>query len=136
LAARLARGDGRDVARRERRHVVVPALRHLEARPAARAPEPLLVQRVAALDRAAEVRARLVGDVEVLVGVPAVGLLGEPDLLLAERRAVRGLGVLLVRRPRRDVRADDDQRGLVLDGPRVARGLLETVEADVLVEVL
>ncbi len=81
-------------------------------------------------------RERLVGDVEVLVRVPAVGLLGEPHLLLAERRAVRGLGVLLVRRPGRDVRAADDERRLVLDGHGVARGLLDAVEREVLAEVL
>ncbi len=42
-----------------------------------------------------------VGHVEVLVGIPAVGLLGQADLLLAERCAVRLRGVLRVRRARR-----------------------------------
>ena len=46
---------------------------------------------------------------------PAVGLLGQPHLLLAERRAVRAGGVLLVRAAVADVRADDDQRRA---GPR------------------
>ena len=38
-----------------------------------------------------------VGHEEVLVGIPAVGLLRQADLLLAERRAVRLRGVLRVR---------------------------------------
>ena len=57
-----------------------------------------------------EVRVDLVGDVEVLVGIPAVGLLGQPHLLLAERSAVRLRRVLRVRGADRDVRAHDDQR--------------------------
>ena len=71
-------------------------------RPAARAP------RSTAL---AEVLERLVGDEERLQARLAVDLLGEPDLLLAERRAVRAVRVLLVRRAGRDVGADDDQAG-------------------------
>ena len=52
----------------------------------------------------------LVRHVEVLVGIPAVGLLRQADLVLAERRAVRLGRVLRVRRADRDVRAHDDQR--------------------------
>ena len=49
---------------------------------------------------------------------PAVRFLGEPDLFLAERRAVRGGRVLLVGGAVADVGADDDQRRAVLHAPR------------------
>jgi hypothetical protein len=39
--------------------------------------------------------------------------LGELDLLLAERLAVGGVGVLLVGRAPGDVAVDDDQRGSI-----------------------
>jgi hypothetical protein len=58
-----------------------------------------------------EVGVDLVGDVEVLVGIPAVHLLGQPHLLLAEGSAVRLRRVLGVRGADRDVRAHDDERG-------------------------
>ena len=57
-----------------------------------------------------EVGADLVGHVERALRIPAVGLLGEAHLLLAERRAVRLRRVLRVRGADRDVRAHDDQR--------------------------
>ena len=60
-------------------------------------------------DRPAEDVERLVGDVEVAIRIPAVGLLGQPDLVLAERRAVGLLAVLLVRRAVADVGPDGDQ---------------------------
>ena len=63
-------------------------------------------------------------------------LLGQPHLLLPERRPVGAGGVVLVRAALRDVRPDDDQRGLVRDGDRVLERLLEVVEPDVLLEVL
>ena len=47
--------------------------------------------------------------VEGLVGIPAVVLLDEPDLVLAERLAVRLLGVLAVRAAEADVGPDRDQ---------------------------
>ena len=50
-----------------------------------------------------EVRADLVGDVELAVGVPAVGDLRQADLVRPERRAVRLRAVLLVRRAVGDV---------------------------------
>ena len=99
-----------------------------------------------------EVRVDLVRHVEVLVGIPAVGLLRQAHLLLAERRAVRFRRVLRVRGADRDVRAHDDQRrprGLGLGGveggaqvvgrPAVVQALdVEAVglvaEADVLAE--
>ncbi len=53
---------------------------------------------------------------------PAVGELRQPDLLLAERLAVRARGVLLVRRAERDVRPQDHHArprvGAALDGSR------------------
>jgi hypothetical protein len=44
------------------------------------------------------------------VGIPAVGLLGEADLVLAEWRAVGLLGVLLVRAAEPDMGPDRDER--------------------------
>src|SRR4029450_2478966 len=67
----------------------------------------LLVGR--ALDPPAVVDA--VGDVEVLVRVPAVGLLGRPDLVLAEGAAVGLGGVLGVGCPPGDVAAQPDEAG-------------------------
>ena len=60
-------------------------------------------------DPLVEALADAVGDEELGVLGPAVGLLGQLDLLLAERFAVGGLGVLLVRRAPADVAVDDDQ---------------------------
>ncbi len=97
---------------------------------------PLLHELVAAADRLAEVLQRLVGDEERLLAGPAVGLLGELDLLVAERRAVRAGRVLLVRRADRDVAADDDQARLVLDVAGGAQRLLDPLERHVLAEVL
>ena len=97
---------------------------------------PLRLLLTPALDRAAEVLQRLLGNEEGLEAGIAVDLLGQPDLLLAERRSVRAVGVLLVRRAGRDVRADDDQAGAVLDLLGDAQRLLQAVEPDVLVEVL
>ena len=97
---------------------------------------PLLHELVAAADRLAEVRERLVGHEERLLARPAVGLLGEADLLVAERRAVRPGGVLLVRRADRDVAADDDQARLLLVAARVRERLLDALQRHVLAEVL
>ena len=57
-----------------------------------------------------EVLVDAVGDEELGVLGPAVGALGLAHLLLAERLAVGGGGVLLVRRALADVAVDDDQR--------------------------
>ena len=73
-------------------------------------------------DPGGEVLLDPVGDEELGVFGPAVGALGLAHLLLAERLAVRGGGVLLVRRAVADVRVDDDQRR-----PRLLR--LELLEA-------
>ena len=72
---------------------------HAAVRRAPRAPMPC-----------GEVLAHAVGHEELRVLGPAVGALGQPDLLVAERLAVRGGGVLLVRRAVADVAVDDDQR--------------------------
>ena len=61
-------------------------------------------------DPVGEVLADAVGDEELGVLGPAVGALGLAHLLLAERLAVGGGGVLLVRRAVADVAVDDDQR--------------------------
>ena len=60
-------------------------------------------------DPGGEVLVDAVGDEELGVLGPAVGALGLPHLLVAERLAVGGRGVLLVRRAVADVAVDDDQ---------------------------
>ena len=62
-----------------------------------------------ALAAFAEVRERVIRNVEVLVRIPAVRLLRQADLVLAKRRTVRLLAVLLVRAAEPDVGADRDQ---------------------------
>ena len=57
-----------------------------------------------------EVGQHLFGHEELLVFRPAVGPLGEADLLLAQRRAVGPVRVLLVGARPGDHAADDDQR--------------------------
>ena len=61
-------------------------------------------------DARLEMLAHAVGNEELRVLGPAVVALGQPDLLLAQRLAVRRAGVLLVRRAIGDVAVDDDQR--------------------------
>ena len=70
----------------------------------------------------------VVRHVERPVRIPAVGLLGEPDLVRAERRAVRLLGVLLVRAAVADVRADGDEARPVVGAgaPRSPRSIAST----------
>src|SRR5436190_1584239 len=80
---------------------------------------PMRLELLAARHAAPELLERLVGHVEVLVRRPAVALLGQPDLLLAQRGAVGAGGVLLVRRAVGDVRADDDEARMVLDRLRL-----------------
>src|SRR5256885_11120219 len=69
-----------------------------------------------------------VGHQELRVGWPSVRLLRQADLVFAERLAMRGARVVLVRRPPSDVAVDDDERRTV--GARLERreGLLEQVE--------
>src|SRR5262249_51648309 len=63
------------------------------------ASEPGIAELLAAsADAGAEVLVHAAGDEELRVLGPAVGALGEPDLLLAERLAVRPARVLLVGR--------------------------------------
>ena len=149
LVGRLA-GRDRLVVGAELRDVEVPPIGQLPAREAV---EPrlevgmLLAPRVhallpfgllvlAALDHRAEVLERLVRDEEGLLARPAVLLLGQLDLVLAQRRAVRARRVLLVGRAERDVGANDDQRRPVLDLLGLRDRVLERVELDVLAEVL
>src|SRR5204862_5577192 len=61
-------------------------------------------------EAAAEVVGYGVGHEELRVLRPPVRLLGQADLVLTERLAVRGARVVLVRRPPADVAVDDDQR--------------------------
>src|SRR5438034_3937538 len=90
---------------------------------------PLLDELLAARHRPTEIGKRIVGDVEVGVRIPAVVLLDEADLVLAERLAVCLLRVLSMRGPVPDVRADGNQaRPLVvvgdLDGARDPVGVV------------
>ena len=73
-------------------------------------------------DPLGEVLAHPVGDEELGVLGPAVGALGLAHLLLAERFAVGGRGVLLVRRAPADVAVDDDQRRPALLGLELLEG--------------
>ena len=63
----------------------------------------------AAADALLEVLVDAVGDQELGVLGPAVELLGQPDLVLAQRLAVGAVRVLLVGRAPGDVAVDDDQ---------------------------
>ena len=63
----------------------------------------------AAADALLEVVVDAVGDQELGVLGPAVELLGEPDLVLAQGLAVGAVGVLLVGSAPGDVAVDDDQ---------------------------
>ncbi len=109
--ARCLAGRDRIIVGREARHVRVPpvgqlgGIDHLELRsllgelPAVgvEAGVPLGLELAPPLAAAAEMRQRLVGHVELLVGIPAVRLLRQANLLLAKRRAMRRGGVLLMR---------------------------------------
>ena len=68
----------------------------------------------AAADALLEMLVDAVRDEELGVLGPAVDLLGQLDLIFAERLAVSGMGVLLVRRALADVAVDDDQRGTIV----------------------
>ena len=134
LARGVAPGDALRVGRKDRQ-VAVPAVRQLaplhlldlggELRDTSRgsAAKSSVPRRArASAPRApmpgGEVLAHAVGHQELRVLRPAVGALGQPDLLLAERLAVRGGGVLLVRRAVADVAVEDDQRGPALASAR------------------
>ena len=60
-------------------------------------------------------------DEEFGVFRPAVVVLGQAYFLLAQRLAMGGAGVLLVRRPVGDVAVDDDQRGPVVGALKCAK---------------
>ena len=88
---------------------------------------PLGLQRGAA--RAlVEVLADLVGDDEVLVGIPAQHLLGQAHLVLAQRRAVGLARALLVGRGPADDRLDADERRALLLAHGLVDGDLERAE--------
>ena len=142
LAGGVARGLALGVGR-EGRQVLVPALGELAALHPVEvvgqlgvllavlleAGAPGLVQLPAALaDAVAEVLVDAVGHEELGVLRPAVVPLGQPDLLLAERLAVGGAGVLLVRRTPGDVAIDDDQRRPVARLLEDAEGAVEHLQ--------
>ena len=83
---------------------------------------PLGHERLACRDRRSEVGGRLVRHVERAVRIPAVGLLGEADLVGTERRAVGLLRVLLVRAAESDVGPDGDEAGPVVRAGGLDRG--------------
>ncbi len=83
---------------------------------------PLLDQGLALGDRRAEMVTRLVRNVERAIRVPAVGLLGQADLLGSQRRAMCLLAVLLVRAPEADMRADGDQARSAVRAGALDRG--------------
>ena len=68
-----------------------------------------------------------VGHEELGILRPAIGALGEPDLVLAQRLAMGGGGIDLVRRAVADVAVEDDQRrpalGLAEDRERILDAL-------------
>ena len=92
------------------------------------APLPLGLQRRAPLAALPPFGERVLGHEERLQRGPAERLLGEPDLLLAQRRAVRLGGVHLVGASVGDVGPDHDERGPA--GLRLGRadGRVERVE--------
>ena len=123
--------------------VAVPALRQLAALHAldvvgeigelllvgAEALLPRLAQlRAARADAGFEVLVHAVGDEELGVRRPAVALLGQADLVFAQRLAVRGAGVLLVRRAPADVAVDDDQRRPIVGGLEDVERAAEQIE--------
>jgi hypothetical protein len=99
-------------------------------------PLPFGLELGAALDAAAEVPQRLIGDVELLVGVPAVCLLREANLLLTKGGAVGGRSVLLMGAAEADVRADHDQRWALCLAHGGARRRLKPLQRHVLPDVL
>ena len=91
--------------------------------------EPLVPGRAATRpDELLETLANAVGDEELRIGRPSIGLLGESDLLLAQRLAVGGRGVLLVRRAPADVAVDDDHRRTVVGLVEGLEGVDESVD--------
>ncbi len=81
------------------------------------------------------VREDLVGDLEGLGRVEAEDALGGRDLVVAQRRAVRGLGVLGVRRRPGDDRAHRDERRPVGDRLRRLDRVVEGVRVEVAVRL-
>src|SRR5258708_7864197 len=90
---------------------------------------PRLAQRVPTPSHARrEVLAHSAGHEELRVLRPAVRALGEADLFRTERLAVRGAGVLLVRRAVADVAVDDDEGRPIVRPLEGSEGALEHVE--------
>ena len=83
---------------------------------------PLGHERLAGRDGRAEVGAGLVRDIERAIRIPAVGLLGEANLVGPERGAVRLLRILLVRAAEADVRPDGDEARPVVGPGRLDGG--------------
>ena len=75
-------------------------------------------------------------DLEGLVGVEAEDVLGRPDLVLAQRRAVGGAGVLLVRRGPADDRPQHDQRRAAGLGPGGGQRAVDRRQVLAVVDVL
>ena len=62
------------------------------------------------------------------IGIPAVGHLGEANFVLAERFAVRFLGVLAIGRTPSDVGVDNDERRTYYFAPRRADGHVDQIQ--------
>ncbi len=75
-----------------------------------------------------KVLAHTIGNQELGVGIPAVELLGQADLVGAERLAVGFLGILPVGSAVADVAVHDDQRGPVAGGEEGVERVGQQVE--------
>ena len=133
-ALEQARGQRRRAALEDRLELV--GERRMSLAVGGHALVPLALGLLAAADRRAAVLERLGRHVERRLGRPAVDLLRQSDLLLAERRSVGAGAVLLVGGAGGDVGAADDQRRSVIDRHRRARGVLDALDGEVLAEVL
>ena len=78
-------------------------------------------------DAVPEMLANAVRDQELGVFRPAIAALGETDLLLAERLAVGGTGVVLMRSAITDVAVDNDQGRHIAGSPEDADRLRQTL---------
>ena len=142
LAGCLAPGDALGVGG-EDRQLVVPAVRQLaplhlaDLRRQPRVsgtiggetfcPDAMCIP-AARADALIEAPAHRLGHEEFCLFRPAVKPFGQPDLFLAERLAMRGRGVLLVRSAVADMAVEDDEGGAALGGTEFIQRLLDTAD--------
>ena len=84
--------------------------------------------RTARADPGGEVLVDAIGHKKLRVLGPAIGVLGEPDLLVAERLAVGRGSVLLVRGAVADVAVQNNERGPVLRLAKDVEGVLDALD--------